>query len=68
MRVTYDNDADAAYIYLKKIKPGDVKTTESISRPQGTISLDFDRMGTLVGIEVICAKALLPKELIKKSK
>jgi uncharacterized protein YuzE len=39
MKVTFDKEADAAYIYLKKISPGEVKETIELNE---NIILDFD--------------------------
>ena len=50
MRITYDAEADAAYVYL----------TELVEEPEtrtitNDIYLDFDEQGRLVGIEVLDA-------------
>lgn len=65
IKVTYDRQADAAYIYLKhNIDPGGVATTHmcDIDGLKGDINLDFDSKGQLVGIEILNAFALLPSE------
>ncbi len=65
IRVTYDRQADAAYIYLKnKIEPGGVANTHlcEIDELKGMINLDFDRNGQLVGIEILGAFALLQND------
>jgi uncharacterized protein YuzE len=46
MRMTYDGDADAAYLVIER--PGG-----------GDIVLDFDADGRLLGVEVIGATGLL---------
>ena len=59
MRLEYDKEADAAYIYLKdQIKRGEVKNTISISE---TINLDFDKSRKLLGIEILHASKSIPK-------
>ncbi len=59
MKLEYDKDADAAYIYLKKeIKAGEVKNTISISE---TINLDFDKNKKLLGIEILHASKSIAK-------
>lgn len=68
MKVTYDKNADAAYIYLKDIPPGGVKKTYSCdpSEIDGMINLDFDAEGVLVGIEVLDASKKIPKEYLSQ--
>lgn len=70
MRVTYDKEVDAAYLYLAKIGPGGAKKTYTCDyrKVGGTISLDFDKNGVLVGIEFLDAKKMLPAALLKKAK
>lgn len=64
MRVSYDIEADAAYIYLTEIKKdGIAKTVQCTSLSDGMINLDFSKTGILVGIEVLNAKTRLPKDL-----
>jgi uncharacterized protein YuzE len=67
MRVTYDRESDAAYIYLTPVgvehsaaftyacDPGEVN---------GQIQLDFNKDGQLIGIEVLDASRLLPEEFL----
>ncbi len=65
MRVTYDKEADAAYIYIKdRILPGEVKNTISLNR---NINLDFDRNSKIIGMEILHASKNMPdkKELFK---
>lgn len=67
MRIKYDSDANAAYIYLTEIPNGGV--TETIgcdSAVGGMINLDFDAEGRLLGIEVLQARQKLPKALLDK--
>ena len=69
MKITYDKDADAAYIYLVDIDGGDVKQTKSVPCDGvvdfGTINFDFDRDGKIVGIEVLTASNILPVALLQ---
>lgn len=54
MKVTYDAQVDAAYIYLTK------KVSEPETRQvDDDIALDFDEQGRLVGIEVLAASKRL---------
>ncbi len=64
MKTTYDEDADAAYIYLKdKIEKGEVKKTISLN---DNIILDFDEKNKLIGIEVLNASNVMTKKFIEK--
>lgn len=63
LKVTYDPTAKAVYIHLTTIKAGDVaRTVEAI--PQ-SVMLDFDHENRLIGIEVLNADYLLPREVWK---
>ena len=67
MKITYDENADAAYIYLKDIPPGGVKKTYPCDPNEinGMINLDFDENNILVGIEVLDASKKLPPDLLR---
>ncbi len=58
MKVNYDKEADAAYIYLKKILPGEVKHTVELDK---NIILDFNYQRRLVGIEILSASKVIPE-------
>ena len=63
MKVTYDKEADAAYIYLKdKIEKGEVKSTVSMNE---NIVLDFDSEKKLIGIEILSASTVVSKPAVK---
>ncbi len=66
MKIEYDKDVDAGYIYLvDEIKNGEaVKTIELDSN----IILDFDKEGKLLGIEVLNASKVLNKDVLLRSK
>jgi uncharacterized protein YuzE len=72
MRVTYDNQADAAYIYLREIELGGAKATVPVigedSVLAGEVILDVDADGRLIGIEVLNAKRGLPEQLLEKAR
>ena len=53
--VTYDGSADAAYIHLVPIRADGVATTVPGEHEAGSVNLDFDRDGRLLGIEVLAA-------------
>jgi uncharacterized protein YuzE len=65
VRVTYDSEVDAAYIYLREqeARKGTV-TSLPVADAPGMIVLDFDTDGCLFGIEVLDASRLLPPELL----
>jgi uncharacterized protein YuzE len=65
MRVTYDKEGDAAYIYLTPIPPGAAVRQEHVTgEAKGELILDFDRVGRLLGIEVLGASRYLPPSVI----
>lgn len=61
MRTTFDADADAAYIHLvPDIEPGRSVRNVEVSIPEGgSVVLDIDRDGILLGVEVLGARGLL---------
>lgn len=70
MRITYDRDADAAYIYLvDEIVIGGVARTVPVEAlaAEAMINLDFDADGRLLGIEVLDASRKLPASLLPGS-
>lgn len=64
MKFEYDEQADAAYIYLKHpISDGEAKKTIELNE---NIIIDFDEKGKLLGVEILDASKLLSKkELLK---
>jgi uncharacterized protein YuzE len=66
LKITYDRDADAAYIQLAtEIGVGGVAKTYPCDPVEaGMINLDFDSNGRLVGVEVLGARRLLPADLL----
>lgn len=70
MRVTFDPEANAAYIYLKdQIPSGGVARSEfcDIELSGGPVFLQFDSDGRLIGIEILGAKELLPPETLDEA-
>ena len=58
MRIEYDNEADALYILLNNSTPVD-------ARDVGTgVTVDFDKQGHIVGLEVLDAADKLGLESI----
>lgn len=65
MRVTYDPEADAAYIYLvAKIERGGVAETVAVEELDDEVLLDLDRDGRLIGVDVLRASSRLRPELL----
>jgi uncharacterized protein YuzE len=66
VRVTYDPEVDAAYVYLREpeARKGTV-TSLPVEGAPGVIVLDFDTDGCLFGVEVLDASKLLPSELLE---
>ena len=67
LKVTFDAEADAAYIYLvDKIDSGGVRTTVpcDLGSLAGMINLDFDDFGQLLGIEIMDARHFLAPQLL----
>lgn len=62
MKITYDTEADAAYIYFKEISEGEVNQTISLN---DSINIDLDSEGKTIGIEILDASKNLPKNTIK---
>jgi uncharacterized protein YuzE len=65
-RFTIDHSADAAYFSIAP-SLGAATSVENvvIDRPEGTIVLDFDAAGRLLGMEVVGTAALLTPETIE---
>jgi uncharacterized protein YuzE len=66
MRVTYDSEANAAYVELgDDVAGGTAVENVVVERPgRGDIVLDFDADGRLLGVEVIGATQLLRKTVL----
>lgn len=60
MRTTYDAEADAAHIHLTpKTEPGRSVRNVEIESNGGSVVLDFDARGVLLGVEVLGATKTL---------
>ena len=64
MKIEYDKDADAAYIYFKEIAVGEVVQTISLNE---SINIDLDAEGRTLGIEILDASKNLPVNTIKSA-
>jgi len=59
MKFEYDKESDAAYIYLDEtIAEGEVDKTIELN---DNIIVDFNKMGKLIGIEILDASKVLSK-------
>jgi len=61
MKVEYDKEADAAYIYFKE---GEVAQTVSLNE---SVNIDLDSNGITLGIEILDASKNLPANAIKSA-
>lgn len=68
VRVTYDQEADAAYVYLADEPALGWRHGETVPLDSGPnnrmVNVDFDDDGRLMGIEVLGARALLSEKLL----
>lgn len=67
LRVTYDDLANAAYIYLvPEIEAGGVARTVPVDGGDDPwmVNLDVDSDGRIIGLEVLDASRRLPPELL----
>lgn len=65
MKLEYDRDVDAAYIYLKyPIKEGEAQKTIQLNE---NIILDFDEEDKLIGIEILEATKTVKKEVLMEA-
>lgn len=62
IKIEYNKDADAAYIYFKEIVSGGVVQTISLNE---SVNIDLDKDGKTLGIEIIDASKNLPTNTIK---
>ena len=62
MEITYDKEADAAYIYFKEIENGEVVQTISLN---DSVNIDLDAEGRTLGIEILNASKQLKNEFLK---
>ena len=62
MRLEYDTNVDAAYIYLVyPLRKGQAKKTKELNN---NIILDFDAKGRLLGVEILHASKVLDKKVL----
>lgn len=62
MKLEYDKEIDAAYIYLKyPIKNGEAKRTVELNN---NINLDYDGKNKLIGVEILNASKVIDKKIL----
>ena len=65
MKIEYDKEVDAAYIYLNgAIKKGEAKKTIELKEQ---IILDFDKKEKLIGVEVLDASKIMHKSVLQEA-
>ena len=64
MKITYDKEADAVYIYFKEIAEGEVVQTISLNE---SVNIDLGKDGKTLGIEILNASKNLPINTLKSA-
>ena len=64
MKITFDKEADAVYIYLEGISQGEVEKTISLNN---SINIDLNKEDKVLGIEVLDASKNLPLSTLKSA-
>jgi uncharacterized protein YuzE len=65
MRLTYDAEADAAYLYFAQGEPV-ARTVPGEGEADG-VNLDFNEAGVLIGVEVLEASRRLPQDALDQA-
>lgn len=67
VRITYDQEANAAYVYFAdpqaQLKVARMYACDPV-QVGGMINLDFDESGRLIGVEVLGSTSKLPKYML----
>lgn len=67
--IEFDSEADAAYVYFDENQQGKITATDSFKIEGhldfGTLNIDFDKNGKIMGLEILAAKKVLPSSLIE---
>ena len=64
MKIEYDKDVDAAFIYFKDIEEGEVVQSISLN---DSVNIDLDAEERTLGIEITNASKNLPQSAIKSA-
>lgn len=62
MKITYDKEADAMYLYFQQGK----KVARTVELADLLVA-DLDRRGKVIGVEVLCASSQFPKAKGKRT-
>jgi len=66
MKLEYDKEVDAAYIYIdEEVKNKKAKKTIELD---DNIIIDFDNKGKLIGVEILDASKVLNKEVLHEAR
>lgn len=66
MKLEYNKEVNAAYLYLEHpIKKGAVKKTIELNE---NIILDFDKVGKLLGVEILNASKVMNKKVLVEAR
>lgn len=71
MRLTYDDEANAAYLYIGHTVAAGAAARTLMVEPgdmEDLIHLDFDEAGHLLGIEILDAQRLLPAAVLREAR
>jgi len=63
MKIEFDKDVDAAFVYFKEISAGEVKKTVSLN---DYLNVDLDSEGKILGIEILNVSKNMPKNSVQK--
>ncbi|MER5373254.1 DUF2283 domain-containing protein [Streptomyces sp. NPDC002553] len=70
LKVTYDEAADAAYVYFTdpqdRVPSARMYACDPVD-VDGMINLDFDEQGRLIGIEILAAGSKPPESLLRSA-
>jgi len=66
VKLTYDEESNAAYLHLGEETLRPIKTVAVPDIDPWMVNLDFDAAGRLLGIEVLEAREVLPTEFLKR--
>jgi uncharacterized protein YuzE len=66
LRLSFDAEADAAYLWLQPRETGQPSAARTVP-VDSDINLDFDSEGQLIGIEVLAATARLHPAVLRDS-
>lgn len=65
MRIEFDKEVDAAFVYFKEITEGEVTKTISLNE---NLNVDLDKGGKILGVEILNASKSIPKSSVKELK